>query len=667
MRSFSARAASLLRPVLRVAGLILAALFGVDSAQGAWVPLGPFGADGWYVLSVAIDPTSPSTVFAGTRGLDGICGVFKTSNGGLTWNVVKLLHDPTLNAQPGVPALAIDPVSPSTVYAAVNGLGIAKTTDGGGTWVWMNDGLSSLSIYSLVLDPVAPSTLYAATGDGIFKTTDGAAQWLTYDSARFRAICLAIDPSNTSTIYAGSVTGVYKSGDGGQRWTLLNGGLAPTWVSTIAVDPVTPATVYVGTNGEYPYVGLYKTTNGGASWAAANNGLTGYDLYAIVVDARPPSTIYACTNAGVVRSTDGGQSWRLLALRSVFALAIDQSLSATFFAASGTVLRSNDGGVTWTAPTDGFFPIEVFAVAAGIRTAHVYAATNLKGILTSEDGGRSWTRSGARIPSVTALIVDPFSDVVVYASNADGVFKSSDGAMNWSRAGLDGLPVTSLALDPLAPGTLYAGTAKGALFESANGGTSWVQIGSLPGSASSDRVTALAVDPSKRTIIYAGTQSGSDDLRGAVYRSTDGGVSWTSAARSVTESVTSLVVDPNSASTVFAGTAGFYGVFRSLDGGQNWSPLSIFGPCRALGIDAGSPSALYVVYGLVARTTDGSKIVPLNDGLTYTYPHAIAVVASLSTVYLGTQVGIFRADLPRALEPQVPLRRTTPRRSIPPR
>src|SRR5712692_4089193 len=105
------------RTASRFAWLTVFAVTGLFAKQAAlaqrqWEPLGPFTVDGWYVLSIAVDPSSPSTVFAGTKGLDGICGIFKSSDGGLTWAVVNIISSPTTEF--GVVALAIDPLLPST-------------------------------------------------------------------------------------------------------------------------------------------------------------------------------------------------------------------------------------------------------------------------------------------------------------------------------------------------------------------------------------------------------------------------------------------------------------------------------------------------------------------------------------------------------------------------
>ena len=104
-------------------------------------------------------------------------------------------------------ALAIDPVTPTTLYAGSCCGGVFKSTDGGTSWRMINTGLTDTGIRALAIDPVTPTTLYAGTccGGGVFKSTDG-----------------------------------------GERWSAINTGLTDTNVNVLAIDPLTPTTLYVG-------------------------------------------------------------------------------------------------------------------------------------------------------------------------------------------------------------------------------------------------------------------------------------------------------------------------------------------------------------------------------------------------------------------------------------
>jgi hypothetical protein len=220
----------------------------------AWTSNGP-STD---VHSLAIDPSNPTTVYAGS------VGVWKTINCGGNW-----VQDNALGIS--VKAIAIDPTKTSTLYAAGN-VGVSKSTD---AWVtWNKTGLSDADIGSLAIDPKNPSILYAGDDSGvqarIYKTTDGGANWnVAGQLSTFGNIDgLAIDPINTSTIYAALADfgigngGVYKSVDGGGNWSRTN---LPSGALTVEIDPIHPTTLYAGTELDLLSMtaGVYKSTDGG--------------------------------------------------------------------------------------------------------------------------------------------------------------------------------------------------------------------------------------------------------------------------------------------------------------------------------------------------------------------------------------------------------------------
>jgi photosystem II stability/assembly factor-like uncharacterized protein len=128
-------------------------------------------------------------------------------------------------------SLAIDPTTPSTVYAA--GGGVFKSTDGGGSWKEIDTGLPRGSgqryFHSLSLDPTAPSTVYvgyfvySGYKGAVYKSTDGGTSWDRADAGLTGIdVCvLAIDPVNTATVYTAAGSDVFKSVDSGASWTKL--------------------------------------------------------------------------------------------------------------------------------------------------------------------------------------------------------------------------------------------------------------------------------------------------------------------------------------------------------------------------------------------------------------------------------------------------------------
>src|SRR5262249_7379001 len=137
------------------------------------------------VSSLVIDPKTPSVIYAGvvyTRP-DGsgftLDGVFRSSDGGSTWAPAD--HGLPIDIYTNV-SLVINPVTPTTLYAAIGGSetsGVYETTDGGASWTAVNNGLPfNIPVGALAIDPSTPTTLYALTAHGMFKSTDGGGNWV---------------------------------------------------------------------------------------------------------------------------------------------------------------------------------------------------------------------------------------------------------------------------------------------------------------------------------------------------------------------------------------------------------------------------------------------------------------------------------------------------------
>jgi hypothetical protein len=234
-----------------------------ESADGGanWTEkLAAFFPSSWtdiWVSALVVDPSAPRTLYAAGSG------VYKSTNGGNSWS----RSNPSVAGFAFyVHALAIDPSRPTTIYAGGSiysvgsgsyepqSGGVFRSTDAGATWTAVNVGLTSTDVRSLAIDPWSPSTLYAGASGGVFKSTNAGESWtevnaglsLSYLSVQ----ALAIDPSRPGTLYAGTGNaGVFKSTNGGASWTALNAGLTNLTVNALAVDPSTPSRIYAGTNG----------------------------------------------------------------------------------------------------------------------------------------------------------------------------------------------------------------------------------------------------------------------------------------------------------------------------------------------------------------------------------------------------------------------------------
>jgi len=227
--------------------------------------------------------------------------MFKSTNGGDNWG----FYFPPFNND--ICAIAIDPLTPTTVYAGIGGGGIYKNLDDGG-WNLINTGLDNTYVCALAINPSTPATLYAGTSDGVFKSINGGENWSPAKTGMNDTLvnALAIDPATPSTLYAGTKDGVFKSTNGGGNWNVYNTGLSCLNISAITIDPVTPTTLYAGTS-----CGIFKSTNSGGTWSEFNTGLTSIQIRALAIDPSIPTTLYAGTAGGVFANSYIGNSYRM--------------------------------------------------------------------------------------------------------------------------------------------------------------------------------------------------------------------------------------------------------------------------------------------------------------------------------------------------------------------
>ena len=385
------------------------------------------------------------------------------------------------------------------------------------------------------------------------------------------------------------------------RWSAIDAGLPSTslGVTALAIDPATPATVYALTSGGF----IFKSTDAGERWRPSN-GIVGVSSLAI---APKSSTIYAITRHGVVKSTDGGESWNNASnglKGDASSLTINPIDPSTLYAVTATgIFKSEDAGRNWNAVGSDSSPAaQIFdsLVIDPMTPSTIYAPHSNRGIVKSTDGGESWIvinpdfDPGYPITSpldtgytITSLAVDPTNSSTLYAgfvphtftadgeSPTGGVFKSTDGGETWNEF-QNGMPatfvVTALTIDPLTPSTIYAvvtSHAGGGVVKSTDGGQSWNTVDEgLP----SDFRGPPAIDPVPPSTIYAGSSATGAT---ALFKSTQGGGNWKPVGAGLTGiDARVLAIGPVNGTTLYAGVRD--GVFKSTDNGASWTNLNSF-------------------------------------------------------------------------------------------
>jgi photosystem II stability/assembly factor-like uncharacterized protein len=408
-------------------------------------------------------------------------------------------------------------------------------------------------------------------------------------------------------LYAATRDGVFKSTDAGGHWRLANQGLSGQEVLSLAASPAVgnlPATLWAGTA-----TGLYRSRDGGASWTRASRGLRNQRIAALAIHPTAPRILWAASGQvqvyrpgpGLFKSVNGGDQWRIsnrgIAAEYVTTFAVDPQAP----------------GVLW-------------------------AALGQDGVWRTADGGRTWLgrNQGLTSPVVNDLELDPKDPGIVWAGTDGGLFRSTDEGLNWElrSAGIvdpaNGtlLKVSPVRFDPQDPRVMWIGTTRG-LYRSADEGATWTRS---PVSTTEDAtILDLLLDPEDAQTLLT-TYSIPHVVVGALARSTDGGLTWST---SETTSGYSLTRDPADPERVVSGR--FEGLAISQDDGQTWSsrgPFYNLETLRSLAIDPEDGSIWAGAYGLFHLSAEGSIQTSVPELGSFTIrdlefdPHGVLYVGS---------------------------------------
>jgi photosystem II stability/assembly factor-like uncharacterized protein len=474
------------------------------------------------VRDIAVHPTDPNVVYvAGVFD-----GVFKTTDGGQTWSAANN------GITDAVTTMTIDPSNPSTVYASGNAL--FKSTDGGSSWTTLAS-FPSIGGDHLVVRPDNPAILYAAGGltDLVYESLDGGATWTGLGASFLDGVeLLAIDPHTPTHLYAGTRQGMFRWN--GSSWSNVSTGIQWDVMESVAFDVVNSGVIYVGTGGG----GIYKTVDGAATWQHASTGLQALPMEAVAIDPVDPNKVYAATNGGLTSSTDGGANWSVVMSRvASVAIIVDPSDPATIYSAGvfDGIDKTIDGGATW------------FEIETGLGLA----------------------------PQFGALAMDPTDPDVLYGGLVfdKGLFKTVDGGASWTdiEGTLVGNDYYAIAVAPSAPSTVYVGTEIEGIFKSTDAGATWTAVNTGISIGTFSRIDTIAVHPGDANLVYIAANH-PIGFGGLVYKTTDGGASWTALA-GLGDGVLAIRIDPGDADVLYAATSS-NGVYKSRDAGATWSQLN---------------------------------------------------------------------------------------------
>ncbi|MBK8130922.1 MAG: T9SS type A sorting domain-containing protein [bacterium] len=406
-----------------------------------------YSGQGWYNLVIAVHPTDPNQVWS--SGLDA----YKSTNGGVAWTRMTFWSYSEGNAQYAHAdhhALAYMPGNPNTLIVGTDG-GLFKSTNGGTSWVGLNNGLVTYQYYAICNDNLQADVAYGGTqdnGTNKYNNSNTHTRPLGGDGGYCN-----VDFTNSSNVYGTTQRGNhYKSTNGGSSFTSIQNGISGqgAWVTPRVMDPTNANILYTGTNL------VYKTTNGGASWTAISTALDASTISHLAVAPSNPQTIYVA-----------------------------------YEGYDGKIFKTNDGGTNWVNIETGVperYPTHVvvdpanhnvvYVTVSGYGSGHVYKSTN---------GGTSWSNSSTGLPDipVNCMVIDQSNGNKMYVGTDLGVYYSDDAGASWSdfSVGLPNVVVDFLALHP-STGVLRAGThgrglwqtetsAPELVVQTPNGGESW--------------------------------------------------------------------------------------------------------------------------------------------------------------------------------------------------
>jgi photosystem II stability/assembly factor-like uncharacterized protein len=550
-----------------------------------------------HIARIVIDPRDSNVVYVAAQGPlwgpGGDRGLYKTADGGKTWNAILSFSENT-----GVTDVVMDPSNPDVLFAAsyqrrrhfftlINGgpeAAIHKSVDGGKTWAKLSGGLPSLELgrIGLAISPVNPNIVYASieAGEkkgGIYRSVDSGVNWEKrndYDPGPQYYATLFADPKREDRLYAVGVFMQY-SDDGGKTVQQLPTSHVHVDFHVLWVDPDDVKHMLIGNDG-----GLYTTRDGGTSWRWMSNLPTG-QFYDVAVDnSKPFYYIYGGTQdnyslGGPSRTRDisgiNNQDWFVTQGGDGFRSLVDPEDPNTVYAEAqhGDLVRFNRA----TGERFGIQPHEgkdetperwnwdsPFIISPHSHTRLYFGGTR---VFRTDDRGNTWKAISG---DLTRHLNRDAIPVMGKLWGPDSVNKHVSTAFYGN--------ISVLAESPVKEGVLYAGTDDGLIQVTEDGGAHWQRIESFPGVPSNAYVSRIVASRWDDKLVYATFENHQNsDFKPYVLRSADRGKTWTSIAANLPENgpVWALAEDSVNRDLLFLGNE--YGMWFSLDAGKKWLQL----------------------------------------------------------------------------------------------
>ena len=566
----------------------------VDGGQ-SWQHLGL--EDTRQIGRLIVDPKNANRVFVAALGHafgpNAERGVFRTLDGGKTWEKVLFVNDQT-----GAIDVQFDPNNAQTVYAAMwqvvrkpwnmssggPGSGLYKSTDGGTTWKRLEGHGLPEGIYGRIGIAVAANStrvyaLIEAKEGGIFRSEDSGLTWTRInEDERYRQRAwyfthIFADPKNIDTVYVLN-TGAFKSTDGGKSFELLpapHGDHHGLWI-----DPHNSDHLINSNDG-----GATISLDGGKTWSTQQNQPTA-QFYHIAADNRYPYFVYGAqqdnSTVGIATMDEqegviGRWDWYAVGGGESGYIAPDPN--------NANIVYAGDGG--------------------GVVTRYDHTKETIQDIspFPLDTSGQGAATQKIRFQWTEPIIVSPHDPNTIYTAG-DRVFKTTDQGRSWKEISPDltrndkskqqpsGGPITldittveyydtvfTLAESPKQKDLLWAGTDDGLMKLSRDGGGHWEDVTpkAMPEWSTVSLVEASPFDAG--TAYIAVDRHKLDDVKPYAYKTHDFGKTWTAITAGIPDGayVHAVREDTVRKGLLFAGTE--KGVYVSFDDGANWQRLQL--------------------------------------------------------------------------------------------
>lgn len=587
-----------------------------------WQDLGPSyweATSGWNpgvgrITGLAFEKGNPDHIIVGAN----TGGVWQTVDGAVTWT-----HLTDYFSHLSVYAVAIDPNNPQIYFFGSTGGKIFKSIDAGATWNLLGTVGNSL-INKIVINPTDSNIIFAsAENAGIYRSADGGVSW-TQPVSDNKGYDIEYKPGDLSVVYA-SGSGFHKSADGGVSFTPVGG--FSNGPKMIGVSPDDPEVVYVleASNGRFG--GFYVSNDEGDNFTELDHAGMNYFGYS------------------TTGNDNSGQAPRDMAI------AVNPTDVNEVHIAGILTWRSLNGGVDFSITSDW---IPGNAASANIGYCHadvddlmfngttLYAVTD-GGIFKASNTGTinadyyEDMTTGLSIRQFYKIGISQTEDVIVSGGSQDNGTSFYSAATGWKDwLGADGME-TFISRNNI---NMFFGTSQfGSLYRSTNGGSSYVNLNTPPGSG--NWVTPFEEDPTALNTIYVGYSR--------VYKSPNNGSTWNPISQNFGYNLNNLKIAPTNNQIMYASRS--YFLYRTEDGGTtDWVQTALpGGSINSIAIHPANPNKIAVA------VTSANKVMVSNDGGTTweNYRKNLPDFSSLALVwddngkdglYVGMDYGIYYID-----------------------